>query len=230
MRGIYAVDIETGVGLGKTLGLRVAQHIGKIPALALHFRQDEIAGAVEDAIYPVDPVGRRAIAQPLNHRNTACDCGLEFQRGVLCLGQRAQFGTMMRDHRLVGRHQRSGVAQSLPRQGQRGSVRSADQLDDNIDVGRSCQLTHVVDPPIGGDVDTAILGPVARIDRDNLYGASGAARDQRGIFLRQADHAGADGAEAGKSDAKRFGHSAAPPRANRQACLAQACRCRAALL
>jgi hypothetical protein len=83
VRGIDALDVEGGIGLGIALGLRLAQHIGKVGAGVLHGGEDVIAGAVEDAVDPLDPVGRRAFAQALDDRDAARHRRLETQRHAL---------------------------------------------------------------------------------------------------------------------------------------------------
>ena len=46
MRGIDTVDIKTGIGFGKALGLRVGEDIGEVQTFLFHRREDEIAGSV----------------------------------------------------------------------------------------------------------------------------------------------------------------------------------------
>ena len=122
MRGIDAINIKTGISLGKALCLRIGKDVGKIAPFAFHCRQDEIAGTVENAIHPVNPVRRRAIAQPLNHRNAAGHCCFKFQRCIFRLRQRAKFGTVVRDHCLVGGDKRAPDAEGFTRQSQGGTV------------------------------------------------------------------------------------------------------------
>src|SRR5206468_3911628 len=47
---IYPVDVEAWIGLRKAERLRLGKHLGEVAALLLHLGQDEIAGAVEDAV------------------------------------------------------------------------------------------------------------------------------------------------------------------------------------
>ena len=60
--GVDAVDIQAWVGLGKALGLSVLQGGGKAQPFAAHLRQDEVAGAVDDARHPFNAVGHQALA------------------------------------------------------------------------------------------------------------------------------------------------------------------------
>ena len=55
---------------------------------------------------------------------------------------------MMRDHGLVRGDKGTGVGQRLAGQCQGRAVRTTDQLDDDIDIVRSRQFAHVVNPAI----------------------------------------------------------------------------------
>ncbi len=71
VRGVDAVDVEAGIGLGVAERLRLGQDFGEVAALGLHLGQDEIAGAVEDAIDAGDLVRGGAFAQALDDRDAA---------------------------------------------------------------------------------------------------------------------------------------------------------------
>ena len=45
---------KLGIGLGKAQRLRLGEHVGEVAAFGFHLGQDEIAGAVEDAVDAVD--------------------------------------------------------------------------------------------------------------------------------------------------------------------------------
>ena len=62
---------KVGIGLGIALRLRLLQHVGEGPALALHQRQDVVAGAVEDAVDAADVVALQALAHDLDDGNAA---------------------------------------------------------------------------------------------------------------------------------------------------------------
>ena len=89
VRGVDAVDVEGGVGLGVAQGLRLGQHVGELAAGLAHRGQDEIAGAVEDAEDALDPIGRQPLAQRLDDRDAAGDGGLEAELGAGALGDAA---------------------------------------------------------------------------------------------------------------------------------------------
>ena len=102
MCGVDTVDIETGIGLGIALGLGLGQHLIELAPGVAHFRQDVIAGAVEDAVDPGNGVGRQPFAQPLEDRNAARHGRLEGQRHARPFGRGGQRLTVMGDQRLVG--------------------------------------------------------------------------------------------------------------------------------
>ena len=212
MRRIDAVDVEARVRFGIAEALRLGEDLGEVAALGFHLGQDEIAGAVEDAVDAGDLVGGGAFAQPLDHRHAARHRGFELERQAGILGGGGELQAMMRDHRLVGGDQALAAVQRRAGQGEGGAVRAADQLDHHVRPGMARQRGGIVDPVEARDVDAAILGPVARGDGDHFDRPAGAAGDQRRIRVDQADHARADGAQACKCDTKRFGHCQLIPR------------------
>ncbi len=76
---------KVGIGLGIALRLRLLQHVGEGPALALHQRQDVIAGAVEDAVDAADVVALKALADDLDHRDATGDGAFEIERDAILL-------------------------------------------------------------------------------------------------------------------------------------------------
>ena len=102
VRRIDAVDVERRVGLGIAQRLRLGEHLGEVAALRLHLGEDEIARAVEDAVDARHRIRRRALAQPLDHRDAARDRRLELQRHARRLGRARQLQPVVRQHRLVG--------------------------------------------------------------------------------------------------------------------------------
>ena len=149
MRSINAVNVKRRICFRKALGLRICKHLCKIQPVALHRGQDEITGAVEDTIDPINAVGCGTIAQALNNRNTASNSGLELKRGLLALGQGCKLCTMMRNHCLVGGDQCASVRQCLACQGQRRTIRPTNKLNHHINVSGGRKFTHIVDPAVG---------------------------------------------------------------------------------
>jgi hypothetical protein len=118
----------------------------KVAPLGLHRRQDEIARAVEHAVNPRQRIGRRALAQALDHRNAAGDRRLELQRDIGCFGGTRQFEAVMRDHRLVGGDEALARAERRAGEGEGRAIRPADQLDHHIGLVVVRQRGRVVDP------------------------------------------------------------------------------------
>jgi hypothetical protein len=102
MGGVEAADIEGGIGFGIALRLRLLQHIGEAPALLLHQGENVIAGAVEDTVDAGDVIALQALADDLDHRDTAGDGGLEVERNPVLLGKGGKAGPVMGQQRLVG--------------------------------------------------------------------------------------------------------------------------------
>ncbi len=73
-------DVESRVGLGVAQRLRLGENLAEVAPGRFHRREDVIAGAVEDAVNPLDPVRGGAFAQPLDHRDAARHRGLELER------------------------------------------------------------------------------------------------------------------------------------------------------
>src|SRR5690349_14375185 len=65
MRGIEAADVEGRIGFGVTEALRLFQTLIERKFLALHARQDVIAGAVQNPVDALDRVARETLAQRL---------------------------------------------------------------------------------------------------------------------------------------------------------------------
>ena len=87
VRRIDAVDVEARIGLGIAQTLRFGEHlVERAPALA-HVGEDVVAGAVQDAVDPLDPVAGQALAQGLDDRDAAGHGGLETDRGAIGLGE-----------------------------------------------------------------------------------------------------------------------------------------------
>ena len=78
--GVDAVDVEARIGLGIAQLLRLRQHVGELAARLAHRRQDVVAGAVEDAVDALDPIGGEPLAQRLDDRDAAGDRRLIGER------------------------------------------------------------------------------------------------------------------------------------------------------
>ena len=203
---VHAFDIELGIGLGKALGLRVSKHRVEIGTGALHLRQDEIARAVQDAVNPIERIGRGPFAQALEHGNAAGNRCLEGERRTGPRRQLGQFQPVMRNHGLVCGDQSLALAQSRPGKAERRAVRTADQFHHHVDVRPAGHRLHIVGPGVRCQVDTAILAALARRYRDDIDGAARSRRDHGAVLFDQPDNPGPDRAESCQRDAQWFRH------------------------
>jgi hypothetical protein len=73
-------DVEGRIGLGVSEPLRFCQRVREARVLALHLREDEIAGAVDDAREALDRVAREGVLEDANERDSAAD--RRFEREV----------------------------------------------------------------------------------------------------------------------------------------------------
>ncbi len=146
VRGVDAVDVEGGVGLGVAQALRLGQHVGELAPGLAHGGQDEIAGAVEDAVDAQDPIGHQALAQRTDDRDAARDCGLPAQLRPRTLRQTRQLVAMQRQHRLVGGDHGPAAPERRPHEIERHALAAADQLADEVDLGVVGQRPRIAVP------------------------------------------------------------------------------------
>lgn len=205
VRGVDAVDVEGRVRLGIAFRLCLLQHIGKGAAIPLHGREDVIAGAVENAVDPHDPVGRSPFPQALDDRHAARDRCFIFERHARPLRFAGEIEPVMRDHRLIGGHERLALAKALACQGESRAIRAADELDDGVDVVSPGQRAHVVHPLVAREIDAAILVAISRRDGDDLDRPTGTSRDQLPIGFQQANDPRAHRSKTDDGEAKRGG-------------------------
>ncbi len=201
VRGVDAVDVEAGIGLSEAQRLRLGEHFGKIASLRFHLGEDEIAGAVENAIDARDLVRGSPFAQPLDDGDAAGDRRLEFERDLGGFGRAGKFQSVMREHRLVGGDEALAAAECRPGERERRAIRAADQFDHHVRLRVMREGGRVIDPFEAADINAAVLGAVARGNRDDLDRAASAPGNQRAIGIDQPDHAAADSTEAGQCDA-----------------------------
>ena len=102
VRGVEAADVEGRIGFRVAQRLRLGQHLGERAVLVRHRRQDEIAGAVEDAVDAPHLVGGERLAQRLDDGNAAGDRRLEVERDALLLGELGERHAVLGEQRLVG--------------------------------------------------------------------------------------------------------------------------------
>ncbi len=200
VRGIDAVHVEAGIGLGVARRLRLGQHDVELAAGFAHGGEDVVAGAVEDAVEPRHAVADQALAQCLDDRDAAGDRCLEGQDGALLLGDGGEVGTVHGQQRLVGGDDMLARTQRALHQTASDAPRTADQLDHHVDVARVSERERIAVPAHAAEVDITFLPGVACAHCHKLECAAAAQRQEAVVFGQQLDHSGADGAEAGDAD------------------------------
>ena len=150
---IKAADVLGGVGFGVALGLRGGKDGGVFGAL-LHAAEDEVAGAVEDALNALDAVAGHALLQAGNNGNAAGDGRAVLEVTAAGRGQTLQLHAVIRDEFLVGGDDAFAGFKSLahPRADR---IETADQFDYDVDVR--------------GKNRVRIFGPHPRQGRSSLH-------------------------------------------------------------
>ncbi len=204
VRGVDAVDVEGGIGLGVAQALRLGEHHVEGQPLVAHLREDVVAGAVDDPGDPLDAVGGEALADRLDDRHAAAHRRLEGDHHALRWAAREDLVAVLREQRLVGGDHVLAVGDR--RQDELAGARlAADQLDDDVDVRMRDQLRGIGHQLDALEAHRARLGEVARArgHRDHDL-AAGAARDLLAVAAQHLDGAAAHGAQAQQADADRF--------------------------
>ncbi len=206
MRGVEAADVEGGIGLGIALRLRLLQHVGEAPALALHQRQNVVAGAVEDAVDAADIVALEALAYDLDDGNAAGHRALEIERDLVLLGQRGKSGPMLGEQRLVGgHHMLAGAERGLDRLLGHAAF-PADQLDEHVDVRVLGESDRVRNEAESRNVGVAVFAPVLGRDGDDLNFPPGTRGKLGPARLEEPQEAAPDGADTGQSELQSVTH------------------------
>ncbi len=156
VRGIDAADIEGRIGFGVAALLRLLQDIGERPSGRAHLGQDEIAGAVQDAVEPVDAVADKGLADRLDDGDAAGDRRLEIERDMFGFRDPREGHAMARQKRLVGGDDRLAVFEGARHEGARRVALPAHQLDDDVDIG-SARERDGVGLEARGDLAPAVL-------------------------------------------------------------------------
>ena len=130
--GVDALDVSGGVLLGIALLLGDLEGLFEGEILVDHRGQDEVGGAVEDAVDGLDLVAGEAEDQGPDERDAAADAGFKEVVDVVFLGDLQQFQTaggheflVGRDHVLAGRQTLRGEVE--------GGVHAAHGLGDDPD-------------------------------------------------------------------------------------------------
>ena len=133
---VAAIDIHRRIGFGVAAALGVGQGGGIARAAIFHLREDEIAGAVQDAVDRNDLIRGQTLIDVGNDRNSAGHGRLECDRAICFPSGFEQFRAMLGQKGLVGRddvfaarqqfeHDRAGRFQSANQMGHDGDFRVA---------------------------------------------------------------------------------------------------------
>ncbi len=203
---VDALDVEGRVSFGVAQALGFSQHRAEGLAARAHLGQDEVAGAIDDARQPFDPISGQALAQRLDDRNSSANRCLECHHHAAGARGLEDLVAMTRQQRLVRGDHVLAQADRLEHQRARGLV-AADQLDDDVDIrlpddverlGRYRQLAAEECPR---------LGRVTHRHRGDLDAAAGASRDLMLVAPQDAAGSAADGAQPEQADFDRIhGH------------------------
>src|SRR5580704_8697895 len=68
--GILTVDVEGGIGLGKSGFLRFRQSFGKLYAAVLHLGEDVVGGAIQNSVHRSEAVPGGGLVNHAQDRNS----------------------------------------------------------------------------------------------------------------------------------------------------------------
>ena len=190
--GVDAIDVGGGVALSVAERLRLLQRLGEGAVFAAHLGEDEVGGAVEDALDVVDLVGAQALVQRPDDGDAAADARLKQQLDPVFAGQLQQFGALLGDQLLVGGDDALAALQAAFDKAV-GRVKPAHYLDDNLHL-------RVADDLVKVKAELILPGQLgmraAQVNPFDVQRAAGLALDAVPVFIKDLDNAGTDGAAA----------------------------------
>ena len=199
LRGVVALDIGGGVGLGVAEALRVGEHVGELGTLFVHAVEDVVGRAVDDAHDPLHAVAGERVAQRADDRDGACRGRLVVHLGAHLVGGVEELGTVGREQRLVRRHDVGArvdrLQQVLPRR-----LDASHELDH--DVGADDERLGIRREELARQVDVAGRIDVADGDPDELESGSGAVGELVAVLAQQRCDLRAHGSGAEERDAQ----------------------------
>ena len=201
--GVGAIDVEGRVGLGEAPALGLGKSRLVTLVLLTHAGEDEIAGAVENALEGENLVGRQALHQGGDDGHAAGNGGLEGNGSTMFASGVEDFPAMNGKQRLVGRHDVLARRQ----QGQHrlaGPVDAADQLGDDLDGRIAQDLLQIGGEQVARQRDGPLLVDVAHDDPPQLQASAGPGGQAVGLLEQQASHATADSSAAEQGYAQGF--------------------------
>ena len=99
--GVETADIFSGVGLGIAFGLGLGEH-GRVFCALIHFAEDEVAGAVENAFHALDAIAGEALLEAGNDGDAAGHRGSVLKVAAFGRGQALKIDAVIGDEFLVG--------------------------------------------------------------------------------------------------------------------------------
>ena len=130
VRRVDPLDVERRVRLRVPRRLSLAQGVGEIPSLVRHLGQDEVRGAVDDALERQDPVRGEAVAERADDGHAARDGGLEAEEDAAPPRGGEELGPVRRQEGLVRGHDVLAGVERAEDVGAR-RLEAADHLDDD---------------------------------------------------------------------------------------------------
>ena len=209
-------DILGGIGLGIASVLGVGKNGGVVCA-GLHGGEDEVAGAVQDALDAGDAVAGEAVLDAGNNRNATGDGGTEEQMAAVVAGKGFQFRAVEGDEFFVGSDDAPACGECATDPAG-GRFQAADQFDEYIDASLAGkQILRMVCP------QDRRRHPVGTLACDVAVGDGGKLQSCGCVFDEDARDGASDGAEANESnaqgmswggerggDGRRVGHAGIP--------------------
>ena len=176
----------------------------KIHAVAGHFRQNIVAGAVKNAHERFNTVAREAFLQRFHNGDGPGHAGFVAQDALFAVSLLEQGQTFLGQQGLVGGDYVLALIKGAVDDGA-GIVDAANELHQHVDfrvIGKraviGCKLGS------GGQLGAAGLGGVAHQYLFEHDVAPATAADKVGVFVKQAHKAAAHGAESGKAHYQGF--------------------------
>ena len=162
-RGVEALDVRGGVGLGVAQRLGFLQRVREPGARGVHPVQDVVGGAVDDAQDPVHLVAGQRLAQRPQQRDSPGHRGLVVEVDPVLPGRLVQGGAILGEQCLVGRdHGLAGLHRGEQERADR--LDAADHLDHDVHVRPGDQLHGVPGEQRG--IDRHGPGPARAPHRD----------------------------------------------------------------
>ena len=184
-RGVEALDVGGGVGLGEPERLRLRQRVGERRAGVGHVGEDVVGGAVDDAHHPADAVAGERLAQRADERDATADRRLEEDVDARALGGLEQLPPVGGDELLVGGDHRLAAHQRLDDEAA-GGLDAADDLHHDVDVGVVDHRSGVVGEAPARQRQVAVLGEVVHRHPGHLERHAGARLDHVGVVVDEA--------------------------------------------